>query len=910
MTEPPDSGNAVRRFQTPPAGSSLKEAAHWYIYHWKVPVFPVVARGKKPLTPHGFKDASNDPRDVERWWTEHPDANIGMPTGAVSGIFVLDIDFRSGGDKTLALLQKETGPLPQTLTVTTGNGFHLYFRYPSGQQYKWKKQPGAGIDIKSDGGYVLLPPSIHPSGRNYGISESDVAPTPLPGWALLLSAVPPGEASPRKSAHLVREGSGELLAAVALYNSSIPNDWPATTLDSYKSLCCGHHGCFKSIGDAKWFCFSSNHPRGLGQQREGGFWGDQLDLDAHANNRNRVDHLRECGYLTNNAGRAERKRPVVRTQQISTTAASPDGRNSCPIPFTDTANAERFATAMGDRFRYVLAWKKWLHWDGRRWKVCDDAVAIAASKEVVTSFYHKVAAITDERERNETLAFIKSSLSETRRRSMITLAKSERELWVDVDRLDRDVDVLNCRNGTIDLRTGQLRPHCREDYITRMIDIDYDTGAKCPSWEKFLRDVIPNFNIRSFLPRAAGYSLTGQQGGQCLFFCYGLGANGKSTFLNILKLLGGDDYAMNAAPELLLASRDRGHPTERADLFGKRIVICTELGAGRSFDEVLVKQLTGGDPIRARRMHEDFWQFNPTHHLWIAANHKPNVRGTDEAIWRRFNVIPFEVTIPKEKRDSQLQQKLEAELPGILAWAVRGAVEWYKAGLQAPPEVEAATQQYREEMDDFGQYLAQRTIVDTNSTVLSRELYLDYKNYCIQNEDTPLSHRTFGIRVRERGIRQQKSHGYPTFFGIRLRTDFESIISNPQDDPIGGRGDVGGRISDNFPIRENTASKNTGNTSTYVPTPPEDDIKNDVSVIFTTNGHLKHPANGEIVGGGDAATNEGVVHEFELPNPPGPCRCCDGRTYWRRPDTPQWACWICHPPAVASPGLLTVEVAR
>ena len=286
--------------------------------------------------------------------------------------------------------------------------------------------------------------------------------------------------------------------------------------------------------------------------------------------------------------------------------------------------------------------------------------------------------------------------------------------------LDTNSWLLNCLNGTLDLLTGELLPHQRDNLITKVAPVEYDPVAKCPVWDRFLSRIMgEDEDLIGFLQQMVGYSLTGDVSEQILFIGYGEGANGKSTFLNtLLGLLG--DYAMKATSDLLM--RHQGHPTEKADLFGKRFVATIETEDGRRLSEVFVKEATGGDPIRARRLHENFWQFNPTHTLFLATNHRPIIRGTDHAIWRRIRLIPFNVTIPDAKMDKHLIGKLRAEWPGILNWAVRGGLLWQAKGLKTPDRVEAATGIYRREMDVLADFFEDRCELGFDNLVTARDL--------------------------------------------------------------------------------------------------------------------------------------------------------------------------------------------
>ena len=252
-------------------------------------------------------------------------------------------------------------------------------------------------------------------------------------------------------------------------------------------------------------------------------------------------------------------------------------------------------------------------------------------------------------------------------------------------------------------------------------------------------------------------------------FLHGGGANGKSTIVETLLKMLGSDYAMKAAPDLLMANRGESHPTDRADLFGKRFVACVETEEGRRLAEALVKELTGGDRVRARRMREDFWEFTPTHHVWLAGNHKPAISGTDHGIWRRIKLIPFDVVIPEAEQDKNSAHKLAAELPGILNWTIAGCLDWQKNGMQEPAIVRAATQEYSAEEDVVGEFITDYCELG-NFMAPATELYKAF----VAATDSKMTQHAFGSRLRQRGHEKGRTkkgkHGWK---GLRLKADAE-----------------------------------------------------------------------------------------------------------------------------------------
>ena len=334
--------------------------------------------------------------------------------------------------------------------------------------------------------------------------------------------------------------------------------------------------------------------------------------------------------------------------------------------------------------------------------------------------------------------------------------------------------LLNVENGTVDLRKGELREHRRADLITKLAPVEYDPGAQAPTWEAALERLLPSHDLRTFFQRFVGYCLTGDTSEQVLVFLHGLGANGKSTIINaLLDVLG--DYGQQAAPELLTV-KGYSHPTELADLKGARLVASIEVEEGKRLAESLVKQLTGGDRIKARRMREDFWEFEATHKLLLAANHKPVVRGTDHAIWRRIKLVPFNVTIPEHEKDKKLPEKLHAERAGILAWAIRGCLDWQQNGLGESEEVSMATADYRREMDVLAAFMEECCVLSEDVHAEATPLYNVFRKWCVTAGEPEKSQTRFGSMLRDRGFKDGK-HSQTRrklWRGIGLRTDIES----------------------------------------------------------------------------------------------------------------------------------------
>jgi len=449
-----------------------------------------------------------------------------------------------------------------------------------------------------------------------------------------------------------------------------------------------------------------------------------------------------------------------------------------PAGRTEIANGKRLIAKHGDTLRWCDPWGKWLVWDGKRWAIDQQRAVESQAKGVIQGLWDDLAGFIRSGASGDDavkaiLAFLKASGSAHGIDAMVRLARSETGIPILPAALDTDPWVLNCLNGTLDLRTGVPRPHKRDDYLTKLCPVVYDPGAECPMWLSFLDRIVPDANLRSFLRRAVGMSLTGNVLDHVLLFLYGTGSNGKSTFVNTIHKMMGADYAMKAVPELLILKKNETHPTERADLAGKRFVACIETSEGKRLAESLVKELTGGDPIRARRMREDFWEFDPTHKIWLAANHKPVIKGTDWGIWRRVKLVPFTVPIPDGEQDKGLSAKLLVEAPGILAWAVSGCIERQKDGLGEPEVVQSATAEYRREMDVLGAFLDEECVTGEACLVRAKDLYAAYKHRAETAGEDVMTQTAFGNALTERGFRKDRPDAGPhrkktVYLGVAL----------------------------------------------------------------------------------------------------------------------------------------------
>jgi putative DNA primase/helicase len=376
------------------------------------------------------------------------------------------------------------------------------------------------------------------------------------------------------------------------------------------------------------------------------------------------------------------------------------------LPYSDTTNALAFVEEHGGYLRYCWPWRAWLVWTGTHWQRDSSGEVMQLAKQTVKQLAWQVPDLGDTQAK-ALMGHVKASLSTAKLKALVENAQSEPGIPVQPGELDTDPWLLNVTNGTLDLRTGLLRDHAHEDLLTRCLDIPYRSDAACPAWLDFLETATgSNPELIAFIQKALGYSLTGSTREQCFFLLHGPTKTGKSTFTNIAKALLGA-YGTQAEMSAFLHKDRETVRNDLADLAGMRLVCAIETDEGKRLAEALIKQLTGGtDTIKARFLFEEYFEFRPQFKIFLATNHRPKVNAADDAIWERIRLIPFAVQIPKDTRDKELEAKLRAELPGILAWAVRGCLAWHRDdGLGEPAAVVDATQHYREDMDEVGQFL-------------------------------------------------------------------------------------------------------------------------------------------------------------------------------------------------------------
>lgn len=689
--------------------------------------------GKHPRTSDGFKAATTDEAAIRKWWAIWPDANIGLPTGHLSGLVVVDAD----GEEGIELVQERLRP--NTITVRTGKGIHYIYKAPE-CELKSKTRLWNEVDLRADGGYVVVPPSIHSSGRQYEWITDLIEGTPeeLPAWFVHEMDAPTRT-----------EGRPPVFREDPTYP---PNFWEAIP------------DKISSGGRNDTLC------RLAGKLRHWGWDGDGI-----------LSFLEEMNET--------RCSPSLSSQEVKSIATSiekyPAGNPSMSETealgleeFTDLGNAKRLVAKYGHTIRYCCEMKKWLLWNGSKWEE-DKVMGIRGyATDVVKSIPGEHQKIQDKTLREKLFKHALKSESLWGIEAMIELAKSESGVATRLDSFDRDPYHFHVKNGVIDLETGAFLPHDPAMLNSKVADVEYDSEAKCPEWEKFLSKVMRgNKELIKYLQKAIGYSLSGSIEEQIMFILHGTGANGKSTFINTIMSLFGD-YAMQTPTSTLLVKNQSYISNDLARLRATHLVVAMEANEGQKLDESLIKQMTGGDRITARFLHQEFFEFIPRYKIFLITNHLPTIHGTEKAIWRRIKKIPFEVTIADDEIDKHLSEKLLREASGILNWAIEGCMLWHKEGLTPPEEVVSATEEYRDEMDVIERFIKERCVLDRNERVGAGLLHWHLKEWLQKNNEGDISSVIFSRRMKEKGFQKRKGKSQVFYQGLRLRSEEEDFDSS------------------------------------------------------------------------------------------------------------------------------------
>jgi len=677
--------------------------------------------GKHPRIKEWQHKASTDKAVIESWLSKWPDSNIGILTGNRSGLIVLDIDPRNHGELSLEDLINSYGQLPDTIeSHTGGGGRHIYFQHPGGD-INCKSSFRPGLDIKADGGYIVVPPSKHISGRKYiwelSSDPADVHLAVLPEWLINMVLSSQSGRSPEEIPNKVFEGKrNDTLASRA------------------------------------------------GQLRRKGATQDEIQQALSIYNKTHCQ-------------------PPLPNQEVTAIAMSISKYpiNSCysqlEIKRTDAGNAELLAHYYKDKLLYDHDRSKWLIWDGHTWHDDKKRQIVRLANGALIENLRQLSLVGNISVIQDDVKWLANSANHYRIHAMIDLAKCIPTFARNTGDFNQNPWLLGCANGVIDLKTGKLHSGIPCNMISLSTGIVYEQMATAPRWEKFLQEIFVDPVLIAFIQRLAGYSLTGSTKEQIFVVCYGIGSNGKSVLFNALRNCLGD-YGANTSFSTFEYSKYSGSkiPNDLAALVGKRMVTASEVQERSRWNEGLIKAVTGEDPIHARFLHKEYFNFTPQFKVWVAVNHKPCVSDTSHAFWRRVLLIPFTQTFKPNQQDKLLSDKLRQESPGILAWMVKGCLKWQNEGRQLPDTVQKATTEYRKEEDVIQLFLNENTIKQQTSMVKYSELYDAYRRWCMENGFNTGSSNLLGRRLTEMGIRKGISGPSRTrhYYGIGLKDDSRS----------------------------------------------------------------------------------------------------------------------------------------
>jgi putative DNA primase/helicase len=681
--------------------------------------------GKHPRTRNGHTDASSDLQTIRTWWTTWPDANIAVSTGAVSGIWAVDVDPRHGGFDSLNDFEENRpeGTLPETLrSVTGGSGRHIIFKYPSdGSRVPTRNPWRPGIEVKSDGGYIILPPGTHISGGryqwiNWDTQEPVSAPrdllesirdTPtnqsgreaLPDAASILDGVPEGKRDDtlfRWACRLRRQlGDDSYRAVETLVLTAARNsDPPFPDEDARRKV-------------------------------------DQAFKQDHS------DDVTEWGYLTDEGEKLEH--------------------------LTDVGNKNRLIAAFGEEIRFVPQWG-WMEWTDTGWYGSGSHVIMSRAERVPELIrLEAINKITDSIALKKWTKHSFNTESAGSLSAIARLAEYDPRVLRQAKEFDSNLYEIACMNGIVDLRTGQIRSFERDDLVTKNTNVVYDPQFFSEEWETFLKVCTQgDAEMIRYLQMAAGYTLTGDIREEAFFVLSGPTASGKSTFLDaLLGILG--SYGTTTQSDTFMYRRGKDTaPHELASFVGKRIVGMSEIREGEGFSEAVIKQVTGGDTIKAKMLYKDPFDYVPQFKLWIATNHDP--ASHDAALMRRIKRIMFNHTIPEHQRNAGLKSWLKSPDHGgkaVLAWAVRGAMEFLRVGkLPEPDKVKLAVHTYAEKNDTFTRFVNDCFFRDKEGVVHGRSAYRTYSVWCGTVNERPVKMQQFEQRMKDRGIEQLADGSY------------------------------------------------------------------------------------------------------------------------------------------------------
>ena len=694
--------------------------------------------GKHPLTKNGLKDATTDEKQIRSWWKKYPEAGIG---GVPTVHAVVDLDPRNGGFKTLQRFEEDHGELPMDVVAETGEssgvrGQHRWFRIDSPMS---KKVLGEGFDLITGTGFVVMPPSEHLSGVDYRWRRgSDLRDAPLlPSWVIDLTTAP--------KSYLSGERSGLKLSPRA-YRFKVEGAAPGTQRLEAVAVSRALWGAGYSLEQAiEWIA------EGL---------------------------IENCEH-TDEPWTYEEVEQIV--QDVYSKPPPPTTKEGYrTYDFTDEGNAHRYVEEFGEVLRFVPQLGSWFYWDGMRWMRDVGGERVTTFARRLIEILEEESGILPEDTGKGLLRWLRATRTGRKIPLLVEKSQTLKPCPARVETFDNDPYLVNCRNGVLDLRTGELQDHNRNLYQRKILTVEYNPKARSKIFGKFLREVtLDDTDVEEFLQRVFGYSLTGSIEAHKLFFLFGPPATGKTTFLEAFRSIMGPYSAALPSDVFTKRGQQRGTHPEIASLPGTRFVTTSELEQGETFADAFIADLTGGGTIMAREMYGHPFEFFPQFKLFIAANHSPTIRSIGSGIWRRLVRIPFDNIIPESSRDPAIARALATtEREAVLAWAVEGCVRWHESDdrmfERVPFRVEESKQEYISQANRFAPFFSEEVEFTTNGDsgiYRSRDLYDYFQGWCDHNGiKTPLTMRAFAEELKDRGAVKEDRGGVAKWGGIHMKS--------------------------------------------------------------------------------------------------------------------------------------------
>lgn len=724
-------------------------------------------RGKKyPVAMEWQNAEPMSGADIHETWTGGSPPNISVLTGERGGIFVVDVDVAGRAHMPGLIAGRD---LPPTYVVKTpSGGFHLYYTYPPGHTIlNSQSKLAPGIDVRGNGGQVIGAGSVLEGGGAY-VASNDKPIVDAPQWLIdavvAASRIQPDEPSPdisigytEMSAQMQEAARAYVRSAVEGIRSDLrasaatPVGQPGPKGMRWEELQATSALRLAQLARAAW------NPLTMEQAREA--FASAAPTDENWPTSQVQAKWRD---KARKATPAPMPPDLGRRESIFGPATDADGSAEAPQwrmhSWDDVGNGERLAAYAGDRLRWVPELKKWARYADGVWQIDSDGGPNEAQRMMkdlggLERGLYGQGAVED----------FDKFLAKSRLAARVEAAARMLRYSGVVNASTRDFDThlmkLNVANGVIDLRTGELLPHDPGYQFLQQSTAQYDPLATAPMWERFLEEMIPERDMRDYLQRVVGYTLTGLVTEQVSFLHHGETKNGKSVFLDVVEAMLGT-YAQTVPPQTLLTKRGpEQHPADVARMEGKRMLLLAETPQGARLDEALVKRLSGGDTVTARGMGEEFRDFKISGKVHLVTNHLPHINH-DQATMRRLRLIHWSQTVPEGRRDKFLAAKIvERELAGVLMWALRGCLEWQRRGdLDPPLSAQADAQQYIEEEDLVGRWMSEVGLVSDDTMITPFSHVGDsYRGWCHRNGLEPMSLLTLGKDLTRRGIREHRT---------------------------------------------------------------------------------------------------------------------------------------------------------